>query len=128
MKKLLAISMSVIALSACGTRTVIVEQVQATTTTQYMAPQQTATEDLYLNNVAGMYPNLINNLGKPWLINFATTICAEVNNGMTIKDLLNMTTQYDIDAEMVGFLTGEAIRNFCPENQWFIDAALSGNI
>lgn len=128
MKRFSLTVLALATLSACGTRTVIVEQVQATTTTQYIAPQQTATEDLYLNNVADMYPNLLNNLGKPWLINFATTICAEVNNGMTIKDLLNMTTQYDIDAEMVGFLTGEAIRNFCPENQWFIDAALSGNI
>ena len=129
MKKLLALSMTIIALSACGTRTVVVEQAVAPTTT---AVSETMHDeygtDEYINNIVRMYPNLLNNLGKPWLIKFGQTVCMEVDNGMTIKDLINMTTQYDIDAEMVGFLTGEAIRNFCPENQWFIDAALSGNI
>jgi hypothetical protein len=128
MKKLLALSMGIIALSACGTRTVVVEQVIATTTTVYEPLQPSNGENIYIRNIVDQYPGLLNKFGKPWLIDFAKTVCTEIDNGMTINDLLDMSRTADADAETVGYLTGEAIRNFCPENQWFIDAALSGNI
>jgi hypothetical protein len=85
-------------------------------------------ENIYIRNIVDQYPGLLNKFGKPWLIDFAKTVCTEIDNGMTINDLLDMSRTADADAETVGYLTGEAIRNFCPENQWFIDAALSGNI
>lgn len=120
--------MGIIALSACGTRTVVVEQVIATTTTVYEPLQPSNGENIYIQNIVDQYPGLLNKFGKPWLIDFAKTVCTEIDNGMTINDLLDMSRTADADAETVGYLTGEAIRNFCPENQWFIDAALSGNI
>lgn len=128
MKKLLAVSMGLIALSACGTRTVVVEQVIAPTTTAYEPLQPSNGENMYIQNIVNQYPGLLNKFGKPWLIDFAKTVCTEIDNGMTINDLLNMSSTANADSETVGYLTGEAIRNFCPENQWFIDAALNGNI
>lgn len=122
MKKLIIVLASSTLLIGCATKTVVVEKttvpdtIPATDKTSYW-------EEKYISNVTKMYPNLINNLGRKWLIDYANTTCEEIDNGMTLVDLTEMTVNNNLDVEMIGFLTGEAIRNFCPRNQWFIDAA-----
>lgn len=124
MKKVIAISLLSLSLGACGTRTVVVEKVSPTIP-QTEAPPITEAYgvDNYIANVVARYPNLLNNLGRQWLINYANTTCDSIDSGMTLSDLADMSVSNNVDASMVGFLTGEAIRNFCPRNQWFIDAA-----
>lgn len=111
--------------SGCG-RTVVVERVvEATTTTQYIPPVPETGDDAYINALVEQYPDVVNRMGRPTLIKFADLLCKEIDNGMTLEDLLLMSVEYGVDAEMLGFITASAVRNFCPHNQWFIDAAIN---
>jgi|DEB19_MinimDraft_3_1074340.scaffolds.fasta_scaffold194050_1 hypothetical protein len=123
MKKYLATAIALITLSACGTKTVVVEKSPDTTKSPVVTNPPMSSEDIYIENVLSEYPGLLNKFGRQWIIDYATTTCDSIDQGMTLTDLLNMTTASGVDASMIGFLTGEAIRNFCPRNQWFIDAA-----
>lgn len=127
MKKIMTVCAISALLVGCGTKTVVVER---TTTTdagvQQTAPERNDTQygvDNYINNVVAKYPGLINSLGRNWLVQYANTTCESIDDGLTLTGLAEMALGYNLDVEMIGFLTGEAIRNFCPRNQWFIDAA-----
>jgi hypothetical protein len=124
MKKAIIALLASITLVGCGTtKTVVVER--TVPETPVTTPQAQYGTDNYIANISSEYPHLINNLGKPWLIDFAETVCSSIDDGATLSDFVKMSTQYNIDAGMLGFLLGESIRNFCPSNQWFIDAALA---
>lgn len=133
MKKAIIITASIIALSACGeTRTVVVEKTvpdtvqEETTTTEKYIPETTirlSPEEVYMDNIMYYDRSLINQFGKQWLLDLAHTSCDAIDEGMSLYDLVDMASRTGADVETVGFLVGEAIRNFCPENQWFIDAA-----
>ena len=124
MKKILILAIaSAAVISACGTKTVI-REVAATTTTVPETMYDEYGTDVYIEHIASEYPHLINNLGKPWLITFGQNVCVSIDGGTTVNDFIEMAGNYNIDAGMLGYLLGESIRNFCPENQWFIDAAL----
>ena len=126
MKKIaLATISAALLLSACGTKTVVVEVEATTTTTEYVAPEPQYGTENYISNVISLYPGLLNSMGRPKLIEFADLICQEIDNGLSFNGLAQMGIRSQIDLEMLGFLTGEAIRNFCPHNQWFIDSALN---
>lgn len=117
---------STAALASCAGETIVVEKVvEATTTTQYVAPEPEYGAENYISNIISMYPSLLNSMGRPKLVEFAELICTEIDNGLSFNGLAEMGLRNDVDLEMLGFLTGEAIRNFCPRNQWFIDSALS---
>lgn len=132
-KAIIGIATSIIAISACGeTRTIVVEKTvpdtvqEETTTTEKYIPETTAwmsPEDTYIENIIYYDPSLINQFGKQWLLDLGYTSCNAIDEGMSLYDLLDMTTETGTDPKTIGFLVGEAIRNFCPENQWFIDAA-----
>lgn len=119
MKKIFAISAICLplVLSSCGTKTIIVE---ATTTTTE-APAVSA-EDAYFDVVLGSYPDVVNRNGRQWVIEFGNIVCDEIDNGMTLNQLLGMVGA-DVDGALVGFMVRHAIIELCPRNQWFLDAA-----
>lgn len=128
MKKALLALTSVIALGACTTER-IVERVPDTpppAITTPLVPSASEKEALYMESIASEFPSVVNKFGKEFVLNFGYTVCEEIDRGMTIEDLLQMTSAYDVDPEMVGYMVGQAIRIFCPENQWFIDGATAG--
>jgi hypothetical protein len=65
-------------------------------------------------------------MGKVEVIRIGYTFCGAIDEGMTFNELVDMTVRADIDGGIVGSLLREAIEHFCPQNQWFIDAALNG--
>ena len=124
MKKALAIALVGISLAGCGTKTIIVE---ATTTTVPVTQPPVSNEDTFFQNVMNNYPTLVANQGRAWVIDFGHTLCSEIDGGMTFGQLAQMGSSANVDLEMLGYITGEAIRNLCPRNQWFIDTASSAN-
>lgn len=104
-------------LSACGTKTVIVE---ATTTTTE-APSKSA-EESYFDIIRNAHPDVVNRNGRKWVIDFGNVVCEEIDNGMTLNQLLGMVSG-DVDGALVGFMVRHAILEICPRNQWFLDAA-----
>jgi predicted small lipoprotein YifL len=126
MKKALAIALVGISLAGCGTKTIVVAPStteQVTTTTA----DAVSREDTFFQNVMNNYPTLVANQGRAWVIDFGHTLCSEIDGGMTFGQLARMGASANIDLEMLGYITGEAIRNLCPRNQWFIDTASSAN-
>jgi hypothetical protein len=122
MKKLLALSLVVVSLSACGTKTII-KEVAPSTTVEVIAEQPQGGETEYFQAVVDNYPNLVNNMGRKFVIDFGYTMCGAISEGTSLSELAEMSNKYNLDIEMVGFLIGKSILNLCPENQWFIDAA-----
>ena len=121
MKKTLLALTCTLALGACTTER-IVERVPVT------APAQSSLSDketLYLESVASEFPNVVNSLGKNFVLNFGYSSCEDIDKGMTLDDLFNMTKSSGADPGAVGYMVGEAIRIFCPDNQWFLDGAES---
>ena len=130
MKKLALALAAVATLSSCGgTRTIVVEKVVDDTQVDTPTTEIQTTEapksgiDTYVDNVIYMYPDVINSRGRNWVVELGYTICEAIDTGMSLDDLVVLAMRANADAEMVGFITGEAIRNLCPEHQWFIDAA-----
>ena len=99
--------------------------VEVPQTTQYVAPTTPPRgEEAYLNNIASQYPAELSKMGRPFMVEFAGTVCDAIDSGLTVEGLAMLAIKNDVDAGFIGFVTGEAIRNFCPSNQWFIDSAL----
>jgi len=115
-----------IVLLGCGTKTIIREVAASTTTVQVETTQYVDGETEYFQAVVDNYPNLVNNMGKKFVIDFGYTMCSAITDGTSLSELAAMTNKYNLDVEMVGFLIGKSILNLCPENEWFIDAA--GNV
>ena len=118
-KALLALPL--LALAACGERTVVIQQPVATTRPPVVTP--TLGVDTYINDILNEDATILNDMGKKWVIDFAYATCGAIDEGMTINDLLDMAIKSGADGTDVGRLTRLAIVNLCPENQWFIDAA-----
>lgn len=122
MKKLTIALLLVAPLSACTTERVI-ERVQATN-----APVTTTvshTEDEYLSGLTADFPAEVAYLGKVKTVELGHLMCKSIDEGVTVNDLVNMATVYDVDAGFIGSVVRNAVHNLCPENQWFIDSALN---
>ena len=116
----------IFALSACGTKTIVVEKSPDTTQEPVAtnAPQSSGTlgEDAYIESVAGEYPEVMQAMGKKWVIEFGYIVCDSIDDGLTFDDLLAATLKTGADSGQIGFMTGAAIMTLCPENKWFIDS------
>ena len=127
MKKAIAIALIGVSLAGCGTRTVVVEKTTPPTTQPPVTQPPISADDTFFQHVMNNYPTLVANQGRAWVLDFGYTLCSEIDGGMTFGQLARMGSSADVDLEMLGYITGEAIRNLCPRNQWFIDTASSAN-
>ena len=123
MKKILAVSVGMIFLSACATEKVVVET--PTEETVYEAPAPVDYEKNYLEGLTSSHPRQVMNLGKVQAIELGRLMCDAITEGTTINDLLRKSSEMDVDAGFNGAVVRESVNNFCPENKWFIDSALN---
>lgn len=112
-------------LSACGTKTVVVQDTVPATMAPVTVPSVVDKETNFLNGLTADFPTQVTNLGKPNTIELGHLMCQAIDEGTTLQDLLNMSYKLNVDAGFIGALVREAVENFCPANQWFIDAALN---
>ena len=125
MKKLLALSIGALVLSACGTKTIVVEK--SPDTTIYEAPITTPVNDEqnYIEGVTADFPSEVSKLGKVQIIELGRLMCDAIDEGITIQNLVAMSSTYNVDPGFIGAVVREAVENFCPDNQWFIDSVLN---
>lgn len=133
MKKIITITSIALLLAACGGTTIIkevaptttevvettVEQTVPPTTEVKLAPDQQFISDLMLE-----YSWIVNKMGRVNLVKLGETICAAIDEGMSFTQYLDMLIKQDIDMGAGGALLRESIENFCPKEQWFLDAAI----
>ena len=127
MKKILVPALfATLALGACTTER-IVEVEKTTPTTEYVAPATTPNdpETNFINGLTADYPAEVSRLGKVETINLGRLTCEAIDDGSTLNDFVRMAENTGVDAGFMGSLIREAVENFCPENQWFIDSALN---
>ena len=127
MKRILLVTFASLALVGCGTKTIVVQEPAPTTKapTITQAPEVLNPEQKFLEGVTADYPREVSILGKTKTIEFGKLMCQAIDEGTTLNDLVRMSTAYDVDAGFIGSVIREAVHNFCPENQWFIDSALN---
>jgi hypothetical protein len=128
MKKALLTLLASVALVSCGTTagtTAIQEETPVATLPPVTVPSPLDKETNFLNGLTADFPTQVTNLGKADTVELGKLMCEAINEGTTLQDLLNMSYRLDVDAGFIGALVREAVENFCPENQWFIDAALN---
>ena len=128
MKKLFITAIAVIGLSSCATETRVVEK--TSDTTAYSAPQSTeapyvSRDTNFLSGMTYDYPAEVSRLGKTSIIEMGKLACEAIDEGATIQDFLKLATSSGVDAGFIGALIREAVENYCPENQWFIDSVLN---
>lgn len=124
MKKVIAICAAGLFLASCGTKTVVVEKMPDTIPEPVVtqAPVKESPVQSYMDNITDGYPSEVARLGKKIIVEFGYTVCEAIDNGLTVEDLAVMAMNNDVDVEFIGYLTGAAVRDLCPENQWFVDS------
>lgn len=129
MKKLLGLSIAVIFLSACGTKTIVVEKAPDTTLASIQDTVQSSSEreQNFLNGLTYDHPTEVSRLGKTSVLELGRLTCGTIDEGTTLSDFVQMAGRTGVSPEFIGSLIREAVENFCPENQWFIDSALNSN-
>ena len=125
MKKAIIIALAGISLAGCGTKTIVVQQTVPPKVSVPVTQAPMSDEDTFFQNVMNEYPTIVANAGRQWVIDLGNTLCDSIDEGMSFAGLAQMGSNANVDLEMLGYITGEAIRNLCPRNQWFIDSALS---
>lgn len=137
MKKIIAIGSIALLVSACGSRTIVIEKesattqpvVEETTTTEVVVrtTQETrqSKEEAFLSGVTFDFPSEVATLGKVVVLEMGRLTCGAIDEGTTIDGFVEMANNAGVDAAFIGALIREAVWNFCPENQWFIDSALN---
>lgn len=126
MKKLLVPAiLTTLFLSACTTERVV-EVEKTTPTTEYVAPITTPSDPStnFINGLSEDFPTEVSRLGKVETINLGRLTCDAIDEGNTLSDFVALAQKTGVDAGFMGALIREAVENFCPENQWFIDTAL----
>jgi glycine cleavage system regulatory protein len=124
-KTILSIVAAASILSACGTKTIVVQETLPATLPPATTPSALDKETNFLNGLTADFPTQVTNLGKADTVELGYLMCQAIDEGTTLQDLLNMSYKLDVDAGFIGALVREAVENFCPANQWFIDAALN---
>jgi hypothetical protein len=128
MKKSFITAISIFALASCTTETRVIEK--APDTTQYSAPAQTqppyvSRDTNFLSGLTNDYPSEVAMLGKAKLLEMGGLTCDAIDEGSTIEDFALLAVRNDVDAGFIGALIREAVENYCPDNQWFIDSVLN---
>lgn len=129
MRKILGATAIAILLSSCGTKTIVVERTPDTT--EYVAPktspapQKESPESAFLNGLTATHPYEVTMLGKQKALEMGKLTCGAIDEGSTLEDFALMAMRNNVDAGFIGALIREAVHNFCPDNQWFIDSALN---
>ena len=118
----------IFALGACTTER-IVEVEKTTPTTAYVAPSPSPmdAEQNFLNGLTYDHPTEVSRLGKASVLELGRLTCEAIDEGSTVSDFVGMASKTGASPEFIGSLIREAVENFCPENQWFIDSALNSN-
>lgn len=78
-------------------------------------------DDIYLATVKMEYPAINATLSDQWLLEFADTTCAAMDEGMTIEELAIMVIQEEVDPTLIGYLMGAAVYSFCDRHSGFFD-------
>lgn len=125
MKKLLALSITSIVLSACGTKTIVVEKAPTATVKITTVAPYVGSEQNYIDGLVDDYPSQVAVLGKTKIVQMGHLVCQAIDEGATLADFANLAVQNDVDAGFIGSMIREAVENFCPENKWFITSALN---
>jgi hypothetical protein len=127
MRKIIAIAMGALILTSCGTRTVTVEKTPEVTAAPIPdAPLSSFDrEQNFLNGLTYDHPTEVSRLGKASVLELGRLTCEAIDEGTTIGDFVKMAGNTGASPEFIGSLIREAVENFCPENQWFIDSALN---
>ena len=127
MRKILVIAASVLSLSACTTER-IVERAPTPDSTQEKSVIP-ASKDAELNFLEGLvktHPEEVSILGKVKAIALGRNMCGTIDEGTTADELVEIANEIGTDPGFIGSVVRESVENFCPENQWFIDASLNG--
>jgi hypothetical protein len=130
MKKIVAIAITCVTLASCGTKTIVVEKAPDTTPAPVQPEQKSSfdREENFLNGLTYDHPTEVSKLGKTGTVELGRLTCGSIDEGSTINDFVDMANRSGVSAEFIGSLIREAVENFCPENQWFIDSALNANL
>jgi hypothetical protein len=92
----------------------------ATTDDWSPAEQRALNEQTFLTAVEIEYPSLVAQFGEDFVLEFGRTICAAIDDGLSMSDVALMALDNNVDVEMVGYVAGVAIYTFCPENSWWV--------
>lgn len=124
MKKVIAICAAGLFLASCGTKTIVVEKSPDSTPAPAITqpPVKESPVQSYMDNIASEYPYEVARMGEKIIVEFGYTVCDAIDEGLTVEGLTVMAIQNDVDVEFIGFLTGAAVRDLCPDNQWFVDS------
>jgi hypothetical protein len=127
MKKILIASVALFSLVGCATES------SSSDNNSYSPPRETyapapvsppetsrrSIDDVYLETIYNSYPS-VKSFGDYELIELGKNLCNAIDGGLTLAGLATLAIQYDVDPEMLGFITGVAIVAYCPSNEWFI--------
>jgi len=135
-KKIIVAVSAALLITACGSRTVVIER-EATTTQPEVtnpapettnAPVETTTamsaEDKFIAGVMADHSWVVNKLGKVDLLKLGYLVCDAIDEGTSFEDFVTMMYNTGVDGGVMGSLLREAVWNFCPNNQWFLDSAI----
>jgi hypothetical protein len=127
MRKATITLLASIALVGCGTTgtTAIQEEAPVATLPPVTVPTVVDKEQNFLNGLTYDHPAEVSRLGKASVLELGRLTCEAIDEGSTIGDFVKMAGNTGASPEFIGSLIREAVENFCPENQWFIDSALN---
>jgi PBP1b-binding outer membrane lipoprotein LpoB len=100
--------------------TVVETTVPETTTTEAQADPETQ----FIDDIMYEYSWVVNNMGRVTLVELGKTVCAAIDEGMSFNGYLDMMLNADVDLGAGGAILRSSIVNFCPQEQWFLDAAI----
>ncbi len=116
MKKLLALSMVAVSLSACGTQTIIKEVTATTAEAPYVAPVTNKYDDYYAHVLKNS--GQANTEPKADVIEFGDLVCQALDNNNSVQyvvKLLNGYAESNSDIELYAAIITGAIMYLCPE-------------
>ena len=118
MKKLIALSLIAVSLSACGTKTIIREVASTTTDAPYVSPVTNKYDDYYthvLNN-----SGKANSMAKSEIIEFGDVVCEALDKGRTVAWIVSFLEDYadsTSDNEFFASIIFGAVTYICAEHQ-----------
>lgn len=137
MKKYIISASLTLALTACGSTTVIKEVAPSTTVepvketvvvtvpVEVPAPAKTNKYDDYMDHVLNNSGQANSTWSKAQLIEFGDLVCGALDNGNSIRDVINLMNSYAVtssDTELfVSVLVG-AVMNLCPEYTYELES------
>lgn len=127
MRKAIITLLASVALVGCGATgtTAVQEETPVVTLPPVTVPTVVDKETNFLNGLTYDHPEEVSRLGKSSVLELGRLTCEAIDEGSTISDFVKMAGSTGASPEFIGSLIREAVENFCPENQWFIDSALN---